>query len=220
MTFWLSAAASYRLAPAELVASARAHAGAAMRRAGGLSQLALVGALDLVAPDCRDQPIAFFWQSTSGPRRETMALLDEMRDGDGEPLPYDFLATQPALAAVGLHSWLPGLNAASYTPLAAEGRAHWALIIGQALARIAQGHCRQALCAHLDAWEDYAEGHWLLLSAEPGDSPLARVAVSEPGAAGMPLDDRPDLPARLAADPRGILRAPAGVRLAVEFAPI
>lgn len=214
------ATASLHYTPAELAAAARHAAGSGLRRAGDLTRLALLAALAAIPQARRNQPTALFWQTTSGPRRETEHLLATLRSGDGEPLPYDFLATQPALAAVQIQPWLPGLAAASATPLERTGAASWALLLADALAWTAARPGSQALCAHLDAWGERAEAHALLVAADPGEAPLARIA---PVTASTlpPIADLPELPAMLpaqvAAGTGCALAAPAGLALALEF---
>ena len=89
----LTKALSQSFAPADLPAAVRAALGKPLRRAAPLTQLALVGALACLPPERRHLPTALLWQSTSGPRLETLALLDEVCYGSAEPMPYDFLAT-------------------------------------------------------------------------------------------------------------------------------
>ncbi|NJD24802.1 MAG: hypothetical protein FIB06_05295 [Betaproteobacteria bacterium] len=214
------ATASMRYTPAELAAAARNAAGSGLRRAGDLTRLALLVALAALPEARRRQPTALFWQTTSGPRRETAHLLASMGSGDGEPLPYDFLATQPALAAVQIQPWLPGLAAASATPLDRTGEACWALLLADALAWTATRPGSQVLCAHLDAWGEHAEAHALLIAADPGEAPLARIAPV--AASTLPLiADIPELPAilpaQVAAGNGCALAAPAGLTLALEF---
>ena len=96
----LDTAFSQQFVPTELPAAVRAALGKPLRRAAALTQLALLGAFAALPAERRALPTALLWQSTSGPRLETLTLLAEICEAGGEPMPYDFLATQPALAAV------------------------------------------------------------------------------------------------------------------------
>ena len=96
---YLTTPLSQQFSPEALAAAVRAALGKPLRRAAPLTQLALVGALACLPEDRRHQPTALLWQSTSGPRAETQVLLREICSGSGEPMPYDFLATQPTIAA-------------------------------------------------------------------------------------------------------------------------
>lgn len=213
-------ALSQHFVPAELSGAVRASLGKPLRRAAPLTQLALLGALACLPEERRILPTALLWQSTSGPRQETLALLAEMRGG-GEPMPYDFLATQPVIAAAQIQSFLPGLQAATHLPLAREGAANWSLLLGLARAWLDDGRFEQVLCAQLDHWPDRASGHWLALSRTPhAGMALTLRDASENRDASLP--DTPDLPTRLAdwlTNGSGsilALRAPLP-RLAVEF---
>ena len=74
-------------------------------------------------------------------------MLVEIFTGAGEPMPYDFLAIQPAIAAAHLQPHLSGLEP-TYFPAAAEGAASWALLLALAARWLAAGRYAQVLCAH------------------------------------------------------------------------
>lgn len=211
---------------AELAGALRAATGTALRRPSALTQLAVAGALGCLPPERRELPTALFWQSASGAQAETERLLQEMR-GDAEPMPYDFLATQPALAGATLRAWLPGLMAASHWPLPAAGRSAWGPLLALAIGALKRGRQRQALVAQLDCRNGEARGRWLLLATEV-EIPLASVDLVSAGAdasAGVSatVADTPALPDCLAdwlaGGEVGTLRLlpPAGYRQTVEF---
>ena len=215
----LRACLSQTFTPAELADGVRATLGKPLRRAAPLTQLALVGALACLPAERRNLPTLLLWQSTSGPRQETLALLDEMAEG-GEPMPYDFLATQPAIAAAQIQPYLPGLIAASHCPLDLDGQAHWATLLMLAEQWLATGRCQQVLCAQLDTWVEDASSNWLLLGDKALENPPARLHLVENTAADHL--DQPELPSQLAdwlaSDaPAFRLQAPAAFRQTVEF---
>ncbi len=215
----LHACLSQTFTPVELADAVRATLGKPLRRAAALTQLALVGALACLPLERRALPTLLLWQSTSGPRQETLALLDEMAEG-GEPMPYDFLATQPAIAAAQIQPYLPGLIAASHCPLDIDGQANWATLLMLAEHWLAAGRCQQVLCAKLDAFGDEASGRWLLLGDDALEKPPARLHLTENEATGHP--DQPELPYLLADwlagdAPAFRLQAPAAFRQTVEF---
>jgi len=186
--------------PDALGGAVRALTGKAMRRTARLHQLAVLGALACLPPARRELPTAWLWQSCSGPREETQTLLREICHGDGEPMPYDFLATQPALAAPQLREFVPGLQMASHFPLASEGVSDWGMLLQQADDLLCQGPYVQVLCAQLDSWPGDCAGHWLALAADDdvGVERLAGMAMTaERGT--RTLVDGPDLPPRLLA---------------------
>lgn len=220
---YLNAAFSQHYAPEALSAAVRVALGKPLRRAAALTQLALVGAFAALPPDRRDQGTILLWQSTSGPRLETLSLLDEICTGSSEPMPYDFLATQPALAAAQIQPFLPGLRAASHLPMDNGESADWCLLLTLACEWLRAGRCTQVLCAQLDHGHDMASGHWLALSNEAASNARATLAL-RPKACGKTLTDTPDLPVRLnewliqPAPAYVQLQSPATSALAVEFA--
>jgi hypothetical protein len=220
---YLDAVVSQQFAPADLPAAVRAALGKPLRRAPALAQLAVLGAIACLPAERRDRPTALLWQSTSGPRLETLALLDEVCQGSGEPMPFTFLATVPASAAVQLRPFLPGLRTASTLPLDSEQEANWRLLLSVAANWLSAGRYEQVLCAHLDHWTEHLTGDWLALSATPSASALATLRSSAAGPA-TPAADTPDFPVALGrwlSDPAGPtlqLDSPATPGLAVEFA--
>lgn len=208
-----------------LATEVRAVLGKPLRRAAPLAQLAVAGALACLPDTTRAAPLALIWQSTAGPRAETQTLLEEVCHGACEPLPYDFLASQPAIAAAQLKPFLPGLQLANHLPLARETETQWALMLTLAHRGLAEGRFACVLCAHLDVTNDMASGEWLVLSASADQPTLARLAP----AGDTPADtvaDTAEFPARLdtlLTDPAGSgrrlrLHSPALPKLTVEFA--
>lgn len=220
---YLDAAFSQHFAPAELAGAVRGVLGKPLRRAAPLTQLALVGALACLPADRRNLPTALLWQSTSGPRLETLTLLEEVCGGSAEPMPYDFLATQPAIAAAQIQSFLPGLQSAIHLPLDSEGAANWSLLLSLAIVWLNEGRCAQVLCAQLDHAADAASGHWLALGRPPLENSPACLQLTD-GISSDALADTPDFPAHLAEwlvrndSPTLSLHSPAALKLAVEFA--
>lgn len=218
----LTAVLSQHFAPADLPAAVRAVLGKPLRRAAPLTQLALVGALACLPAERRALPTALLWQSTSGPRLETLTLLDEVCTGSAEPMPYDFLATQPAIAAAQIQSFLPGLQTAMHLPLDSQGVANWSLLLSLAIVWLNEGRCEQVLCAQLDHATDVASGHWLALSRAPLEKAPAGLHLAEDTARDA-LPDTPDFPARLAEwlagndGPTLSLHSPVAMKLTVEF---
>ncbi|HLO63950.1 MAG TPA: hypothetical protein VK165_13405, partial [Azonexus sp.] len=220
---FLNALVSQEFVPETLAAKVRAAVGKPLRRAAALTQLALLGACACLSDEQRRQPTILLWQSTSGPRQETLNLLDEVCLGGAEPMPYDFLATQPALAAAQIQPFLPGLQLAMHLPQDSETSANWSTLLALAGLWLEQGRCAQVLCAQLDHWAESATGQWLALGAQPLENTLARLQIG--GVAGIASQpDTPDLPARLnewlsAGETSSFsLRSATNPRLAVEFA--
>jgi len=222
---FLNAVLSQQHAPEKLPTAVRAALGKPLRRAATLTQLALVGALTCLPKERRHLPTALLWQSTSGPRLETLTLLEEVCHGSAEPMPYDFLATQPAIAAAQIQPFLPGLQSATHFPLDTENEANWSLLLTLASNWLNEGRYAQVLCAHLDSWAESADGHWLALAAAPLENAPANLHIRTMNYTDA-LPDTPDFPAALAcwlAQPASQLlhlQSSATPRLAVEFAQI
>ena len=218
----LTTTLSQSFAPEVLPVAVRAALGKPLRRAAPLTQLALVGAMTCLPAEHRHLPTILLWQSTSGPRLETIALLDEVCCGSAEPMPYDFLATQPAIAAAQIQAFLPGLQTAMHLPLDSEETANWSLLLSLAIVWLNEGRCEQVLCAQLDHAADAASGHWLALSSAPIEDSVARLHLTN-SASSTSLRDTPDFPAHLAEwlarnDGQTLsLQSPFAIRQAVEF---
>lgn len=220
---YLNATLSQHHAPDDLPAAVRAALGKPLRRAAPLTQLALVGALACLPAERRQLPTALLWQSTRGPRQETRAMLEEICAGAGEPMPFEFLATQPALAAAQIQPYLPGLQSAMHFPLDTAGIADWSLLLTLAGNWLAEGRYTQVLCAHLDSTDEGADGHWLALATAPVENSPARLQLGETTSPDA-WADTPDFPAHLAdwlaQSPPATrhLQSPGQPRLTVEFA--
>ena len=214
-----------RLPVADLGSEVRQQLGKPLRRASPLTQLAVCGALACLPDASSAQPLALLWQSTYGPRAETLALLDEVCGGAGEPLPFDFLASQPAIAAAQLKPWLPTLQTAHHLPLDDEAQTQWTLMLALAHTWLSEGRFAQVLCAHLDIANGQARGDWLLLRCHSEHLPLAELSLASAAPATLARDNR-DFLARLTtlldqpagSDQRLRLQSPALPKLAVEFA--
>lgn len=219
---YLNTPISQHYAADELPAAVRTALGKPLRRAATLTQLALVGSLAILPKNRRHLPTTLLWQSTSGPRAETQALLEEVCIGSGEPMPFDFLAIQPALAAAQIQPFLPGLQSASYFPLDMVGKAQWSLLLNMALNWLAEGRTAQVLCAHLDLMQNFAESHWLLLSKEPLENSPIKLQLSNITNKNT-LPDTPDFPQHLKhwlqqPNTNAInLQSPAAYRRTLEF---
>lgn len=220
---YLNAVFSHALEPEQLPVAVRAALGKPLRRAAALTQLAVIGAIQCIPPERRHLPTLLLWQTTSGPRAETLNLLEEICLGSAEPMPYDFLASQPTLAAAQLSAVLPGLQSASHLPLDDEHSAQWSLLLSLAQGCLDEGRYAQVLCAHLDSWPDVASGHWLSLSGEPLENSLASLQLVKDSTLPS-LSDQADFPRQLAQSlqqhrrPTLAVHSPGRPRLALEFA--
>lgn len=192
----LHALLSQHYTSATLSSAVRAALGKPLRRAAGLTQLAVVGALACIPAERRHLPTALLWQSTSGPRQETVHLLEETCSG-GEPMPYDFLATQPAIAAAQIQPSMPGLLSAMHMPLDTAGIANWSLLLTLAGNWLDEGRYAQVLCAHLDHGLESADGYWLAVGNAALENMPVSLQTNEINSSDA-LSDTADFPTRLA----------------------
>lgn len=220
---YLNAVISQNFTSPELPAAVRAALGKPLRRAAPLTQLAVVGALACVPAERRKWPTVLLWQTMSGPRGETLNLLEEVCNGPAEPMPYDFLATQPAIAAAQLKPFFPGLQSASCWPLADASAGNWSPLLSLADYWLNAGRYAQVLCAQLEHTGENACGHWLALGITPLENSLARLQLSDLRSESA-VPDSPDFPLLLSRwlAERGAsslqLQSATGDHLAVEFA--
>lgn len=212
---------SQHLSPADLPTCVRNTLGQSLRRSAAYTQLLACGAFSLLPPAARVRSVALLWQSSCGPRMETNALLDEICDGNGEPMPYDFLATQPAIAAAQLQALLPGLALAQYCPLDSTVNADWQLLLLQASGWLSRARYEHVLCAHIDLSPDACTAYWLRLDANPLENCGWRLNLTDISvrASAQAIADTPDLPAQLvsANAPKLALHSRHSLHRTVEF---
>lgn len=218
---YLNACHRASFSPAALPDAVRQLLGKPLRRAAPLTQLAVISTLACLDEAQRQQPTLLLWQSGTGARQETLALLAELREDDAEPMPYDFLATQPAIAAAQLAAHLPGLQAVHHLPLANVDEG-WALPLLLATQWLADGRYRQIVCARLDSSPKHANAASLLLSCDRRERSLATLAIRERPSShdlgGHEFSTHlPDWVAAADADAFAIA-SPFNDRLALEFA--
>ena len=104
---FLNAAFTQHFAPEALPNEVRTALGKPLRRAAALTQLALLGAFAALPAERRRLPTVLLWQSTTGPRQETLTLLDE-----AEQVPVRGVACQRGAARLELPPTLVEIAAA------------------------------------------------------------------------------------------------------------
>ena len=94
----LVALSRLNLSASELGAALRALLGQPLRRAGDFGKLSVAGALT-----CANAGVAgttaVLWSSAFGAQGEVNAVLQALANGE-DPMPFDFIATLPAVAAI------------------------------------------------------------------------------------------------------------------------
>lgn len=163
MSFFIAARVRADLAQASLAQAVVQRTGQPLRRASPLASLALLACLDVLAQEqptvqeaaklsvSSTTPTALIWHSQQGPQPETESLLAAEQTGDGLLLPFEFLASQPALLCVQLKPWLPDLAQTIFLP----GTAHpqeqaWMQMLQFAHFALEQKRFGRVICASLE----------------------------------------------------------------------
>lgn len=216
----LTSAFTQHYPAADLPGAVRQMIGKPLRRASALTQLALVGTLAAVPPARHNLPTALLWQTTRGPLAETQRLLIELA-GSGDPMPYDFLAMQPAITAAQIHPFFPGLSMACPMPMESETTTQWHMLLMLAMAWLNEERYEQVLCAHLDLRHEQATSAWLSLTHRRHllEKPLARLNMTDQQSGAADTPDLPDRIAQAMTDGLSpfIITPPAGFTRTLEF---
>ncbi|CAL92900.1 hypothetical protein [Azoarcus olearius] len=164
---------------AALSAAARTCCAVPLRRAGAMTELVLTGVhacLDSQPP----RPTALIWGSRTGIRHATARVVGDLCISGEAPMPFDFLATQPALAAVPVQQTFPCVVNAVYQPWQAEADAHWARMLHLAIAWLQSGRHERVLCAQVEPATEHPQGDWLVLQRGDGAAwPEVQVGLAD-----------------------------------------
>jgi hypothetical protein len=91
---------------------ARAQFGTGLRRAGISAEFTLASAVDCwrkLEPEPSSPRLALIWTSLTFSGTESMVCLTELMGAGDLPMPFQFIASQPHVAAVYANRFLPGL---------------------------------------------------------------------------------------------------------------
>lgn len=151
-----------------------------LRRPGALAELCLAGAHACLG-DAPEQASALLWGSGAGIREASARVIDDLCILKEPPLPFDFLATQPTLAAVPLRQRLPGLRCVLYQPWGQDALASWSRMLHLARLWLKAGRYQRVLCGQLEPGANEQRGSWLLLGrAEGAIAGLGCLSVEAP----------------------------------------
>ncbi|MDR1349907.1 MAG: hypothetical protein LBJ59_03820 [Zoogloeaceae bacterium] len=142
-----------------LAARARRISAVSLRRAGALAEMALVGAAACLA----DQPAAptlVLLGSRSGMDAAALRLIGDVALARELPFPFDFLATQPILAAIPAQQTFPCIANLLYQPWSDDAELHWQRMQSLAAAWIKAGRCERVLCGEVEPTADGVQGRW------------------------------------------------------------
>ncbi|GHU34003.1 hypothetical protein AGMMS50256_27040 [Betaproteobacteria bacterium] len=151
---------------AALAAAARAQSAFPLRRAGRLTEMMVVGVAACLAnqPAC---PTLVLAGSCIGARVISHQVITEIIIAREAPFPYDFLATQPILAAVPLRQNFPCLTNVLYQPWSDDVELHWQQMRTLARVWLQAGRCERVICGQVETagrtGEDEHHGRWQTL---------------------------------------------------------
>lgn len=96
----------------ELRPFAKSHLGAGLRRAGVTTEFTLASALACwrqQVPEPGSPSLALIWTNPTFSGTENLECLAELSGAKSLPMPFQFIASQPHMAGVIAHQFLPGL---------------------------------------------------------------------------------------------------------------
>lgn len=161
---------------AALAAEFQQATGRPLRRAGSLAAMALLACRRCTQSEQwpQDQPrealpTLLLWHTPSVIAEEAARLLTMMLHDREAVMPFDFLASQPALLGVTLHPHFPELSNAICMPWVDEdGTAIWQRSLLLAAHWLADKACQRVLCVHLERDTDGLQAYALSLSMQDG----------------------------------------------------
>ena len=203
MQLKLLAVDTLRVERAALAAEFQQATGRPLRRAGSLAAMALLACRRCTQSERwpQDQPrgalpTLLLWHTPSVIAEEAARLLTMMLDGQEAIMPFDFLASQPALVGVTLHPHFPELSNAICMPwVDEEGTEIWQRSVLLAAHWLAENACQRVVCVHLERDRSGLQAHAVSLSMhEGGPQALAILQLGQAGAAGKSVAARDFVP--------------------------
>lgn len=147
---------------ATLAATARACCAVPLRRAGAMTELVVAG-VHACLEGQPAVPTALVWGSRAGARHATARVVADLCVAREAPMPFDFLATQPALAAVPVQQTFPCVANAIYQPWQADAELHWQRMLQLAAVWLEKGVYARVLCGQVEPGEHTHRGDWRVL---------------------------------------------------------
>lgn len=148
----------------------RAALRAPLRRAGAQVELCVAGAhacmAALPAGSAPAEQVGVLWNSRAGGRFATAQVLEELCLRGEDVLPFDFLATQPALAAIALQQAIPALESALYQPWTGDEALRWPRLLELAASDLQRRRHLLMLCGTVEPGETLHRCRWIALAPE------------------------------------------------------
>ena len=166
----LLATTHLRIARSALPAEFQQATGRALRRTGVLPALALLACLRAVQAETwtgprQALPTLLLWHTRSVITEEATPLLRMMIEDQEALMPYDFLASQPALMGVSLQPHFPELSLAVCLPWVDEaGTERWQRALLLAAHHLHEQSCQRVICLQLDRDAEHLQAQALSLT--------------------------------------------------------
>lgn len=163
--------------PAELGTTLRTLLGQPLRRAGSFGKLCVAGALTCAGNNAMPAT-ALLWSSAFAAHEEVNAVLQALADGE-EPMPFDFIASLPAVSAVHAAQHAPAIAFGVFMPAPADAPQTWPHLIQLAILWLNEERCDRVLCGWVEevipeAANVQPASHWLALTRTGlAEAPLA-----------------------------------------------
>jgi hypothetical protein len=163
---------------ATLRARARECSKVPLRRGGSLVELVIVGVATCLGEQAAGgwvgrasgagglggraggKSTAVLWGSMAGIRAATARIVTDLVLAGETPLPFDFLATQPILAAVPLQQSFPCIENVLYQPWNDDTELHWRRMRTLAVSWLQTGRYARVLCGQVEPDDDEHHGQW------------------------------------------------------------
>ena len=155
----------HRLESAPLSALARQRSAVPLRRAGSMTELIIVGVADALA-GLPERPTMILWSSENSAREAGSRLVSSIVLDREAPFPFDFLATQPIIAAIALHKSFPYIDNALNQPGANHPELHWRRMRTLATAWLNAGRFERVLFGWIDPGVHEHFGQWQMLELQ------------------------------------------------------
>lgn len=150
---------------ATLSALARRHTSIPLRRAGPLTELVIVGVASILEKQ-PDMPTVVLWGSRTGVLVTGNRLVSCIEIALEPVFPFDFLASQPIVAAVSLQKSFPCIENALYQSWLGDPEIHWQRARTLATAWLRAGRCERVICGQVEpdkSGEGEHIGRWQML---------------------------------------------------------
>jgi hypothetical protein len=146
----------YRYDSDTLSSLARQHASMPLRRAGPLVELVIVGLASTLDKQ-PDMPTIVLYGSHTGISIAGGRLVSCIEIAHEPVYPFDFLASQPIVAAIALQKSFPCIENALYQPWPGDVAVHWQQARTLATSWLWAGRCARVICGQVEP-DDSDEG--------------------------------------------------------------